>query len=256
MDLWVEAELLAKIQDIDVKNFIWKNIITRFGIPRAIIVDNGTQFDNKLIKSFCAKNKIKNYYSTPSFPQSNGQAEASNKTILDGIKKRLEAANEKWVEELPNVLWEYQTMPRRSTGESPFSMAYGIEAVIPLEVGNSGIRTHRVKNETNEAFLARDLDLLEERRERAAIRLGAYQQHLARVYNKKVNPKEFQVGDFVLRNVVGNKKDPREGKLGPNWEGPYRIISVTGNGAYRLKDSDGKELPRPWNICNLKFFYH
>lgn len=90
-----------------MKNFIWKNIITRFGIPSAIIADNGIPFDNKLIKSFCAKYKIKNYYFTPSFPQSNGQAEASNKTILDGIKKRLEAAKGKWVEELPNVLWAY-----------------------------------------------------------------------------------------------------------------------------------------------------
>ena len=115
-----------------MKNFIWKNIITRFGIPREIIADNRTQFDSKLIKNFCAKYKIKNYYSTPSFPQSNGQEEASNKVILDGIKKRLEAAKEKWVEELPDVLWTYRTTPRRSTGESPFAMAYGTEAVIPL----------------------------------------------------------------------------------------------------------------------------
>ena len=86
---WIEAEPLAKIRDVDVKNFIWRNIITRFGIPRAIIADNGTQFDSKLIKNFCAKFKIKNYFSTPSFSQSNGQAEVSNKVILDGIKKRL-----------------------------------------------------------------------------------------------------------------------------------------------------------------------
>ena len=76
---WIEAEPLAKIRDVDVKNFIWRNIITRFRIPRAIVVDNGTQFDSNQIKSFCAKFKIKNYFSTPSFPQSNGQAEASTK---------------------------------------------------------------------------------------------------------------------------------------------------------------------------------
>ncbi|XP_028064007.1 uncharacterized protein LOC114267198 [Camellia sinensis] len=104
--------------------------------------------------------------------KSNGQAKASNKTILDGIKKRLEAAKGKWVEELPNVLWAYRTTPRRSTGESPFSMAYGTEVVIPLEVGIPGIKTHGVENGTNEAFLARDLDLLEEGRERTTIRLG------------------------------------------------------------------------------------
>ena len=97
---WVKAEPLAKIRDIDVKNFIWKNIITRFGISRAIVADNGTQFDSKLIKSFYAKYKIKNYYSTPNFPQSNGQAEASNKTILDGIKNRMEVAKGKWIKKI------------------------------------------------------------------------------------------------------------------------------------------------------------
>ena len=78
-------------------------------------------------------------------------------------------------------------------------------------LGIPGIRTQGVENETNDAFLARNLDLLEERRERTAIRLETYQQQLARAYNKKVNPREFQVGDLVLRKVAGNKKDPREG---------------------------------------------
>ena len=83
-------------------------------------------------------------------------------------------------------------------------MAYGTEAVIPLEVSISGIRTQGVENGTNDIFIARDLDLRDERREKAAIQLGAYQQQLAKAYNKKVNPREFQVGDLVLRKVVCN----------------------------------------------------
>ena len=128
------------------------------------------------------------------------------------------------MDELPSVLWAYRTTPRRSTGESRFAMAYGTEAVIPLEVGIPRIRTQGVENGTNDVLLARDLDLLEERRKRAVIQLAAYQQQLARAYNKTVNPREFQVGDLVLRKVVGNKKDPREGKIGPNCEGLYLII--------------------------------
>ena len=99
-------------------------------------------------------------------------------------------------------------------------MVYGTKAVIPLEVGIPGIRTQWVENGTNDVLLARDLDLLEERREKAAIQLAAYQQQLAKAYNKKVNPREFQIGDLLLRKVVGNNKDLWEGKLGPNWEGP------------------------------------
>ena len=82
---------------------------------------------------------------------------------MDVIKKRLQAAKGKWVDELPSVLWAYRTTPRRSTGESLFAMAYGTEAVIPLEVGIPGIRTQGVENGTNDVLLARDLDLLEER---------------------------------------------------------------------------------------------
>ena len=73
---------------------------------------------------------IKNRYSTPAYPQGNGQGKAVNKVIMNGLKKRLDNAKERWVEELPHVLWTYRT-PRKSTGETPFSMTYGAEAVIP-----------------------------------------------------------------------------------------------------------------------------
>ena len=84
---------------------------------------------------------ITNRYSTPAYPQGNGQAEAVNKVIVSGLKKRLDDAKGRWVEELPYVLWTYRITPRRSTGEIPFSMSYGAEAVIPIEVGFSTLRT-------------------------------------------------------------------------------------------------------------------
>jgi transposase InsO family protein len=122
---WVKAKPLANIRDKDSIKFVWKNIITRFGIPKTIISDNGTQFTSKPFTKYCSELGIKNVYNSPAYPLSNGQAEASNKTVLDGIKKRLEDAKGRWVEELPNVLWTFRTTPRRSTGETPFSLAYG-----------------------------------------------------------------------------------------------------------------------------------
>ena len=89
-----------RITDLDSKKFVWKNIITCFGIPRVLIFDNGTQFDSGPFKSFCEQYGIRNHFSTPAYPQGNGQAKSSNKTLLDGIKKRLEQAKGKWVEEL------------------------------------------------------------------------------------------------------------------------------------------------------------
>jgi hypothetical protein len=231
---WVEAEPQTRITDTNSRKFVWKNIITRFGIPRVLMSDNGTQFESGPFKTFCEQYGIRNHFSTPAYPQGNGQAKSSNKTLLDRIKKRLEKAKGRWVEELPSILWTYRTTPRRSTRETPFSLTYGVEAVIPLEIGLPTIRTEYYDPITNERSLATDLDLAEERRDSALIHLAAYQNGLRRIYEKRVNPRELAVGDLVLRKVVGSRRDATQGKLGANWEGPYKIISVAGIEAFRL----------------------
>ena len=98
---WIEAEAFASIKDKDVTQFIWKNIVCWFDIPRSIVLDNGPQFDSRAYKNLCQELKIKNLYSTLRYLQSNGQVEASNKTLLTALKKRLDLAKGKWVVELP-----------------------------------------------------------------------------------------------------------------------------------------------------------
>ena len=112
---WIEAKPLANIRDVDAKRFVWKNIVTRFGVPHALISNNGLQFDSKIFRSYCGELGITNMYSTPAYPQRNGQVEAVNKVIVNRLKKKLDVAEGKWVEELPHVLWTYRTTPRRST---------------------------------------------------------------------------------------------------------------------------------------------
>ena len=138
---WIEAEAFSSIKDRDVTQFIWKNIVFRFGIPRSIVSDNGPQFDSRVYRSFCQKLKIKNLYSTHRYSQSNGLIEASNKTLLTALKKRLDSVKGKLVDELFGVLWAYRTTTRRSTGISPFAITYGMEAIIPTEIGMPSIRT-------------------------------------------------------------------------------------------------------------------
>jgi len=87
---WVEAKPLANIRDVDAKKFVWKNIVTRFRVPRTLISDNGLQFDIKSFRRYCCDHGITNRYSTPAYPQGNGQAEAVNKVIVNGLKKRLD----------------------------------------------------------------------------------------------------------------------------------------------------------------------
>ena len=101
---WVEAEPLANIQDVDVKKFLWKNIVTRFRISRTLISDNGLQFDSKSFRRYCCELEITNRYSTSAYPQGNEQAEAVNKVIISGLKKMLDDAKGRWVKELPHVL--------------------------------------------------------------------------------------------------------------------------------------------------------
>ena len=149
------------------------------------------------------------------------------------------------MKELPHVLWTYKTTPRRSTGETPFLMTYGAEAVIPLETGFPMLKTSSFSPSSNDNLLERGLDLIEERRENAMVQLAYYQHKLKQGYNTKVKLRPLMPSDLVLRKVLGIAKNPAWGKLGPNWEGPYRITFVTGIGAYFLEDLDEHIIPRP-----------
>ena len=135
-------------------------------------------------------------------------------------------------------------------------MTYEAEAVIPLETGFPRLRTDAFTLGGNDRLLGKSLDLIEERRESAMVRLAYYQHKLKQGYDTNVKLRSLAIGDFVLRKVLGTTKNPTWGKLGPNWEGPYRITSVVGIGAYYLEDLDKKTVLHPWNVNNLKRYYY
>uniref|UniRef100_A0A2N9EWZ5 Integrase catalytic domain-containing protein n=1 Tax=Fagus sylvatica TaxID=28930 RepID=A0A2N9EWZ5_FAGSY len=153
---WVEAEPLATISEKNVKSFIWKGVICRFGIPRVLISDNGKQFDNGPFREIV----------TP-------------------------------------------------TKETPFKLTFDTKAVIPVEIRLTTLRTTFHKEEENEGQLRLNLDLLDETREKAALRITLYQGKMARYYNTKVKLRRFEIGDWVLRKVTQATKESH-GKLGPN----------------------------------------
>ena len=154
---------------MDAKKFVSKNIVTRFGVPHTFISDNGLQFDRKSFKRYCCDLGITNRYFTPAYPQVNRQAEAVNKVIVNGLKKRLDDVKGRWVEDLSHVLWTYRTTPHRSTGEIPFSMTYGAEIVIPLKTGFPTLRTTSFNQSSNNELLEKSLAFIEERRESAKV---------------------------------------------------------------------------------------
>ena len=135
---------------------------------------------------------------------------------MSGFKKRLDDAKGRWVEELPHVLWAYRTTPRRSIGETPFSMSYGTEVVIPIETSFPTLRTQSFNPSNNDELLERSLYLIEERRESAMVQLAYYQHKLKQGYDAKVKLRPLEPGDLVLRKALGTTKNPTWGKLGHN----------------------------------------
>ena len=252
---WVEAEALATITEKNIRSFVWRNIIYRYKIPRVLVSDNGRQFDNGAFRDFCSELGIKNHYSSLTHPQANGQVEVTNRSLLKIIKTRLEGAKGIWPDELPSVLWAYCTTARTPTGETLFQLAYETDAVIPAEVGLTSYRVENYNKDKNEEALRLQLDLVDEVRATAEHRLARYQNLLAKHYNSNVRHKDFQVGDLVLRKVMGAAKDLSQGKLGPNWEGPYRIMSWQRKGTYHLETLDGRKLQHPWNTEHLRKYY-
>ncbi|RDX65069.1 hypothetical protein CR513_56306, partial [Mucuna pruriens] len=160
---WVEAEPFATIS-------AERKIICRFGIPAEIVSNNGTQFASQSMAEFYKGLGIKQIFTSVEHPQSNGQAEAANRVILKGLRKRLEEAKGRWAEELPQVLWSYHTTPYSTTNETPFRLTFGTEAVIPVEIGESSVRTTLFEPSENEDELRANLDMLQEVREIAHIR--------------------------------------------------------------------------------------
>ena len=120
----------------------------------------------------------------------------------------LDDAKGRWVEELPHVLWIYRTTPRRSIGENPFSMSYGAEAIIPIETGFPTLRTQSFNPKDNDKLLERNLDLIEEKRENTMVQLVYYQHKLKQGYDARVRLRPLELGDLVLRKVLGTAKNP------------------------------------------------
>jgi len=132
----------------------------------------------------------------------------TNWTLLKIIKTRLDDAKGAWPEELPNVLWAYRTTARTPTGETPFRLTYGTEAVIPVEVGVTSIRRGTFNKEINDDELRLNLDCLDEVRVNASSKMTKYQRKMAEYYDKRVKLRRLDIGDLVLRRTTMATKDP------------------------------------------------
>lgn len=169
---WIEAKPVVTITADKARDF-FVNIVHWFGVPNRIITDNGTQFTGCVFKDFCEDFSIKICYASVAHPMSNGQVERANGMVLQGIKAQdfvgLHPYTGKWVDQLSSVLWSLRTMPSRATGQSPFLLVHGVEAMLSSEVEFESLRFRNFKEERYGEDRVDDLNRLEEACEAALI---------------------------------------------------------------------------------------
>ena len=146
---------------------------------------------------------------------------------------------------MPGVLWAYRPTARTPTGETPFKLAFDTEVVTPAEIGVTSFRQAHYDEGKNNDKLRLNLDCLAKVRDEAALRMAWYQQKMKKYYNQRVKLKRFNLDDMVLRKVSQATRDPAQGKLGPTWEGRYKVVYYSRQGNYYLKDLEGNPLPCP-----------
>jgi len=253
---WVEAASYANVTKQVVVRFIKNNIICRYGVPNKIITDNGTNLNNKMMEELCEDFKIEHHNSSRYRPQMNGAVEAANKNIKKIVQKMVVTYKD-WHEMLPYALYGYRTSVRTSTGATPFSLVYGMEAVLPVEVEIPSLRV-LMEAELSEAEWCQNmydqLNLIKEKRMTALCHGQLYQTRMKQAFDKKVRPREFKEGELVVKSINSFQPDPR-GKWTPNYEGPYVVKRAFSGGALILTTMDGEELPRPVNYDAVKKYF-
>jgi hypothetical protein len=222
---WIEVKPVTCPKADRVLDFL-DELVHRYGLPHCIITDLGSNFNNHQFWEYCKNSGIDVRYVSVAHPRANGQVEHANGMVLDALKKRLhDAANSKggkWIKELPNALWGLRTQPSKPTGQSPYFLVYGSEAILPADV----MWDSPVEEQYDEGI----------------------SEDSRRYHDRNVKERSFNVGDLVLHRIQNT-----EGlhKLSSPWEGPFTVAKVTGPGSYRLQTLEGEGVNNSCNIDQL-----
>jgi transposase InsO family protein len=252
---WIEVKPVTCPKADRVLDFL-DELVHRYGLPHRILTDLGSNFNNHQFWEYCENSGIDARYISVAHPRANGQVERANGMVLDALKKRLHDATNskggKWIKELPNTLWGLRTQPSKPTGQSPYFLVYGFEAILLTDViWNSPAVEHYDKGVSEDSRRV-DIDSLEEARCTALVQSARYLEGSRRYHNRNIKERSFNVGDLVLRCIQNT-----EGlhKLSSPWEGPFTVAKVTGSGSYRLQTLEGEDISNSWNVDQLCRFY-
>jgi hypothetical protein len=198
---WIEAKPLAIITLAIVQKLFWQNIICRFGVPKAITIDNGTQFDSEALKTFCDQIGTKIHFSLVKHPESNGLVEQANGIIITGIMRSIfNLSKGKWPDELVKVVWNHNTVVSRSTGFTPFKLMFGDEAITPEEAKTGSIRTLTLAEDEDICEVSKES--IEGARLQAIDHINKYQAETTKCGDRKFRLKNIKPGYLVLRRIA------------------------------------------------------
>lgn len=254
---WIEAIPTRKVDHHVVMKFLTENIFTRFGCPHKLVTDNAAAFRAKELLDMCDSMGIKLVHSNSYYPQGNGLGESSSKSLIRIIKKLLEDNKSNWDSKLKYALWADRVTTKKSTGNSPFKLVYGNEAIflIQLTLPVAKFLQEEQNEEDDMARRISDLAEVHKIRDQLVERSAAHHKRIKEAFDRKAKMDDFQIGDLVLKWDALKEKKGNHGKFDALWTGPLIISQIQGNKTFTLQSMEGKTVfDGPVNGRFLKFY--
>jgi hypothetical protein len=255
---WIEAIPTRNANHTVIINFLQENIFARFGCPKRIVTDNAVAFKDKHLVKLCEELGIQLVHSTAYYPQGNGLAESSNKSLVRIIKKLLEQNARGWDSKLKFALWADRVTCKKSIGTSPFKLVYGTEAIFPVQLALSVAKFLQETDSEPSDLTQRIHNLVELQQDREQLleKTELHQERIKESFDKKVKSNVFKTGDLVLKWDAARQEKGKHDKFEALWTGPFVITAVQQNNTFVLQTLSGEEVAGgPFNGRFLKIYF-